>query len=192
MYDHGLGHIVPRDAENVSLLGTVLGNLVPKVEEQIRREAHLSKRERKELRREGKMGGKLSAAQAHGHGVGQAQEQGQGGDGEGGGGLLRPGMHQRGNSHLSNTSAQDGAGGGGGGGGSSSDPTTSGSITPVEVDFTVGKSLFLLSDTCMPLLCDNPFHLCSRVRRCPVSNDGREYVCGMLLTVLAMLRRTDV
>ncbi|KAK0609891.1 serine hydrolase-domain-containing protein [Bombardia bombarda] len=33
MYDHGLGHIVPRDAENVGLLGNILQDVVPKVEE---------------------------------------------------------------------------------------------------------------------------------------------------------------
>jgi len=34
MYDHGLGHIVPRDVENVTLLGKHLGEIIPKVEEQ--------------------------------------------------------------------------------------------------------------------------------------------------------------
>ncbi|KAM7184878.1 Serine hydrolase FSH, partial [Rhypophila sp. PSN 637] len=32
MYDHGLGHIVPRDVENVTLLGQFLGDFVPRVE----------------------------------------------------------------------------------------------------------------------------------------------------------------
>jgi hypothetical protein len=38
MFDHGLGHIVPRDAENVRMLGDILEDLIPKVEEQNRRE----------------------------------------------------------------------------------------------------------------------------------------------------------
>ncbi|KAK4225304.1 serine hydrolase-domain-containing protein [Podospora fimiseda] len=37
MYDHGLGHIVPRDAENVGLLGNILAELLPKVEESSRK-----------------------------------------------------------------------------------------------------------------------------------------------------------
>ncbi len=37
MYDHGLGHIVPRDAENVGLLGDVLEKLVPSIEEEDRK-----------------------------------------------------------------------------------------------------------------------------------------------------------
>lgn len=118
MYDHGLGHIVPRDAENVSLLGTVLGNLVPKVEDQIRRDGHFIRKDRREIKREAKKnkqrGPPPAAENSHGQGVGG-----------------RPGMHQRGNSHLSVGSAQ--------GGNISSDPGTSGSITPAEVDFTVGK-----------------------------------------------------
>ncbi|CCC14916.1 unnamed protein product [Sordaria macrospora k-hell] len=135
MYDHGLGHIVPRDAENVSLLGTVLGNLVPKVEEQIKREMHFTRKDRREVKREGKLSKRAEAAQGHalsqGHGQGMGQGLGQPGQGFGGGGpggVMRPGMHQRGYSHLSTTSAQ--------GGNTSSDPT-SGSITPAEVDFTV-------------------------------------------------------
>ncbi|KAK4208557.1 serine hydrolase-domain-containing protein [Rhypophila decipiens] len=32
MYDHGLGHIVPRDVENVTLLGQFLGDFAPRVE----------------------------------------------------------------------------------------------------------------------------------------------------------------
>lgn len=32
MFDHGLGHIVPRDAENVSMLADILEKLIPKVE----------------------------------------------------------------------------------------------------------------------------------------------------------------
>jgi len=31
MYDHGLGHIVPRDAENVGVLGKILQELIPRV-----------------------------------------------------------------------------------------------------------------------------------------------------------------
>ncbi|KAH6844488.1 serine hydrolase FSH [Chaetomium sp. MPI-CAGE-AT-0009] len=31
LFDHGLGHIVPRDAENVQLLADMLGELIPKV-----------------------------------------------------------------------------------------------------------------------------------------------------------------
>ncbi|KAK1753758.1 serine hydrolase FSH [Echria macrotheca] len=38
MYDHGLGHIVPRDAENVGLLGNIFGEVIPEVERQARRE----------------------------------------------------------------------------------------------------------------------------------------------------------
>jgi hypothetical protein len=38
LYDHGLGHIVPRDAENVELLGKILGELIPRVEENNKRE----------------------------------------------------------------------------------------------------------------------------------------------------------
>ncbi|KAK0714129.1 serine hydrolase-domain-containing protein [Lasiosphaeria miniovina] len=37
MYDHGLGHIVPRDAENVGLLSKLLQDVVPKVEDEYRR-----------------------------------------------------------------------------------------------------------------------------------------------------------
>ena len=40
MYDHGLGHIVPRDAENVGLLGNILQELLPKFEEASRRAAN--------------------------------------------------------------------------------------------------------------------------------------------------------
>ena len=43
MYDHGLGHIVPRDAENVGLLSDMLAELIPEVE-------HSNKR-REQLRR---------------------------------------------------------------------------------------------------------------------------------------------
>ncbi|KAK3319483.1 serine hydrolase-domain-containing protein [Cercophora scortea] len=43
MYDHGLGHIVPRDAENVGLLGNLLQNIVPKVEEANRKAAKTSR-----------------------------------------------------------------------------------------------------------------------------------------------------
>ncbi len=32
MFDHGLGHIVPRDAENVRMLADILGELIPNVE----------------------------------------------------------------------------------------------------------------------------------------------------------------
>ena len=32
MFDHGLGHIVPRDAENVHMLGDILEKLIPDVE----------------------------------------------------------------------------------------------------------------------------------------------------------------
>ncbi|KAK3936335.1 serine hydrolase FSH [Diplogelasinospora grovesii] len=39
MYDHGLGHIVPRDAENVKQLGDILQDLIPKVEEASQRTA---------------------------------------------------------------------------------------------------------------------------------------------------------
>lgn len=38
MFDHGLGHIVPRDAENVRMLADVLQEVIPKVEEENRRE----------------------------------------------------------------------------------------------------------------------------------------------------------
>ncbi|KAK1833030.1 serine hydrolase-domain-containing protein [Podospora conica] len=38
MYDHGLGHIVPRDAENVGLLGEILGRVVPRVEADAKRQ----------------------------------------------------------------------------------------------------------------------------------------------------------
>jgi hypothetical protein len=38
MFDHGLGHIVPRDAENVRMLADILEELIPKVEEQMGRE----------------------------------------------------------------------------------------------------------------------------------------------------------
>ena len=41
MYDHGLGHIVPRDAENVGLLGNILQELLPKFEEASRKKAAL-------------------------------------------------------------------------------------------------------------------------------------------------------
>ena len=34
MFDHGLGHIVPRDAENVNMLGNILEKLIPDVEAQ--------------------------------------------------------------------------------------------------------------------------------------------------------------
>lgn len=34
MFDHGLGHIVPRDAENVRLLSDVLETLIPGQEHQ--------------------------------------------------------------------------------------------------------------------------------------------------------------
>lgn len=33
MYDHGLGHIVPRDAENVQLLADILEELIPTIED---------------------------------------------------------------------------------------------------------------------------------------------------------------
>jgi hypothetical protein len=36
MFDHGLGHIVPRDAQNVGLLADILEELIPQVEEEIR------------------------------------------------------------------------------------------------------------------------------------------------------------
>ncbi|KAK0624156.1 serine hydrolase FSH [Immersiella caudata] len=39
MYDHGLGHIVPRDNENVSILGDVLGKIIPPVEQSARRQS---------------------------------------------------------------------------------------------------------------------------------------------------------
>ncbi|KAJ4417910.1 hypothetical protein N0V85_001651 [Neurospora sp. IMI 360204] len=117
MYDHGLGHIVPRDAENVSLLGTVLSNLAPIVQDQIKRDAHFIRKDRREIKREAKKnkpkGPPPAAENSPGQGVG----------------IVRPAMHQRGNSHLSVGSAQ--------GGNTSSDPGTSGSITPAEVDFTV-------------------------------------------------------
>lgn len=32
MFDHGLGHIVPRDAENVRMLADILADLIPDVE----------------------------------------------------------------------------------------------------------------------------------------------------------------
>jgi hypothetical protein len=32
MYDHGLGHIVPRDAENVQMLADIFEELIPRVE----------------------------------------------------------------------------------------------------------------------------------------------------------------
>lgn len=32
MFDHGLGHIVPRDAENVGMLADILEEIIPKVE----------------------------------------------------------------------------------------------------------------------------------------------------------------
>lgn len=38
MFDHGLGHIVPRDAENVRMLADILEELIPKVEEAVGRE----------------------------------------------------------------------------------------------------------------------------------------------------------
>jgi len=38
MYDHGLGHIVPRDNENVGILGKVLGSIIPPVEEANRKQ----------------------------------------------------------------------------------------------------------------------------------------------------------
>lgn len=63
MYDHGLGHIVPRDAENVKQLADILSELIPKV---ARGEAVPA------LERENKMDEKraqLAAAEA------QAQEQ---------------------------------------------------------------------------------------------------------------------
>ncbi len=34
MFDHGLGHIVPRDAENVHMLGDILEKLIPDIEAQ--------------------------------------------------------------------------------------------------------------------------------------------------------------
>ncbi|KAK3368029.1 serine hydrolase-domain-containing protein [Podospora didyma] len=37
MYDHGLGHIVPRDAENVGFLGKLLQKQIPMVEAEIRK-----------------------------------------------------------------------------------------------------------------------------------------------------------
>ncbi|KAK0648285.1 serine hydrolase-domain-containing protein [Cercophora newfieldiana] len=45
MYDHGLGHIVPRDNENVGILGNILGSIIPPVEEAARKQAlaHASK-----------------------------------------------------------------------------------------------------------------------------------------------------
>ncbi|KAK5653668.1 hypothetical protein OQA88_8698 [Cercophora sp. LCS_1] len=39
MYDHGLGHIVPRDAENVGILGKVLQGIIPGVEREARKRA---------------------------------------------------------------------------------------------------------------------------------------------------------
>jgi hypothetical protein len=33
MYDHGLGHIVPRDAENVQMLADIFEELIPRVED---------------------------------------------------------------------------------------------------------------------------------------------------------------
>jgi hypothetical protein len=40
MYDHGLGHIVPRDSENVGLLGDILAQVLPRVEADHRRKKH--------------------------------------------------------------------------------------------------------------------------------------------------------
>ncbi len=34
MFDHGLGHIVPRDAENVRLLADIFEKLIPEIEAQ--------------------------------------------------------------------------------------------------------------------------------------------------------------
>jgi len=36
MYDHGLGHIVPRDNENVGLLGNLLADVIPRIERENR------------------------------------------------------------------------------------------------------------------------------------------------------------
>lgn len=119
MYDHGLGHIVPRDAENVARLGTVLSNLIPKVEDQIKRATHFSRKEKRREEKEAKDKRRVAAAAESAQGVGEG---------------VRPGMHHRGHSHLSAISTQ---------GHSSSGPTTSGSITPAEVDFTVGMFVFL-------------------------------------------------
>lgn len=33
MFDHGLGHIVPRDAENVRILGDILQQIMPEIDE---------------------------------------------------------------------------------------------------------------------------------------------------------------
>ncbi|KAK0736581.1 serine hydrolase FSH [Apiosordaria backusii] len=51
MYDHGLGHIVPRDAENVGVLGDILQEVIPQVEEDNRKAAM------KEEGEEGSLGG---------------------------------------------------------------------------------------------------------------------------------------
>jgi hypothetical protein len=37
MFDHGLGHIVPRDADNVRMLSDILETLIPNVEEENRK-----------------------------------------------------------------------------------------------------------------------------------------------------------
>ena len=44
MYDHGLGHIVPRDSENVGLLGEILGRVMPKIEAENRRKRQLAEK----------------------------------------------------------------------------------------------------------------------------------------------------
>lgn len=38
MYDHGLGHIVPRDAENVCKLADIFETLIPKIDEESKQE----------------------------------------------------------------------------------------------------------------------------------------------------------
>jgi hypothetical protein len=38
MFDHGLGHIVPRDAENARMLANILEKLIPELEGGSRRQ----------------------------------------------------------------------------------------------------------------------------------------------------------
>ena len=59
MYDHGLGHIVPRDSENVGLLGEILAQVVPRVEADYRRKKHQEAAEKRVAAGRGSRPGRL-------------------------------------------------------------------------------------------------------------------------------------
>jgi predicted esterase len=68
MYDHGLGHIVPRDNENVGILGEVLGKIIPSVEEE-------AIRKQQTLMRSSSVRNKIAVRSASASGEQQQQQQ---------------------------------------------------------------------------------------------------------------------